>query len=1076
MISLRARWPFLAALIAAACPVPSPAAAADFSAQLLREPGLVRYYDFAAPHSPAAPIPDRTGSPDSLTCKTDLPARDFQVGTGHLPDRLAVHLDARPLQARAFTVTNRSFSVAGWVRLDGPGSQTGNGGSQSGTLFSAGDGYWSGWRLTVSYPRRDLNFSLGRPKPSSAFNLSAQPLPEGVWHHVAATWDGAEMRVYVDAALSGQARYSGDYTPPADGMFRIGYANAGMGSVLLAVDSVAVFSRALPEEEVLRLALDAPALPPQLAAHVRAAGRALAQTNRTLAESEWRAAARLPGLTPELTAHARLQTANLALQQNRHESAGQALDELLDLPGVPTRLAQDAFGHATDLVRMGQAGALPPRLLTRVLTNASLTQLERSAARLSLGHRLMGDGKLAAAQAEYQAVASAPELSAPLLTSARLGLARTYELEKNLPAARAELENLARLTNAPAHQRQEAMERLAEMARTERGLPARDPLTSRTPPLKWPKPGRVFAVAPQGSDAAPGTVARPFATLERAREAIRQLKSTAGLPAGGVQVLVRGGIHPVTKTFRLETGDSGTSNAPIRYTAYPGEKPLLRGGVRLTRFERVSDPAILNRLPVESRGAVWQTNLRAHGVTNLIPLRLGGFSSGLGFKTHPAHELFIDGQAQQLARWPNQGFVETANVVGTNDLKGYDRSGNKSGVFVYEGERPARWAAEKIILLYGYWFWDWADSYERVAAIDPAQHHITLAPPFHSYGYRKGAPYYALNLLCELDQPGEWYLDHDTAILYFYPSKPPAGSVVEFSNFAGPMAQLDEVSHVAFEGLTWELGAGDGVLVKAGENCRFLGCTVRHLAGNGIEIAGGRAHGLLACDIHSLGRGGVKLSGGSRKTLEPGGHFVENCHIHDLSRIDHTYTPAVIVDGVGQRVSHNRMHHIGSSAIRLGGDEHLVELNEIDHVVLESDDQGGADMFGNPTFRGNVYRHNFWHHIGTRWGTGGQPHLGQAGIRLDDAISGVLIYGNVFYRAASGAQGFGGVQIHGGKDNILDNNLFVDCAVAVSFSPWDQKRWSEFAAKSMADRGIDPTAIDLRKTWCQKTTFLTFRW
>jgi hypothetical protein len=136
------------------------------------------------------------------------------------------------------------------------------------------------------------------------------------------------------------------------------------------------------------------------------------------------------------------------------------------------------------------------------------------------------------------------------------------------------------------------------------------------------------------------------------------------------------------------------------------------------------------------------------------------------------------------------------------------------------------------------------------------------------------------------------------------------------------------------------------------------------------------------------------------------------------------------------------MHHVGSSAMRVEGNDHLVEFNEVHHVVLESDDQGGVDVFGNPTYRGVVYRHNFFHDIGSG------RSCGSAGIRLDDAISGTLIYGNVFWRCADGH--FGGVQIHGGKDNIVDNNLFVDCKQAISFSPWGQKRWEQFLGEPMA--------------------------
>ncbi|HRZ17838.1 MAG TPA: right-handed parallel beta-helix repeat-containing protein, partial [Candidatus Hydrogenedentes bacterium] len=173
--------------------------------------------------------------------------------------------------------------------------------------------------------------------------------------------------------------------------------------------------------------------------------------------------------------------------------------------------------------------------------------------------------------------------------------------------------------------------------------------------------------------------------------------------------------------------------------------------------------------------------------------------------------------------------------------------------------------------------------------------------------------------------------------------------------------------------------------------------------------------------------------------------------------IDHTYTPAVLAGGVGVRVSHNLMHHINSSALRVNGNDHLIELNEAHNVLLESDDQGGADMWGDPTFLGNVYRHNYWHHLGNwRRDAAAELGCGQAGIRLDDAISGVLIEGNIFHKASAGKTGFGGVQIHGGKDNLLLNNVFSDCEAAVSFSPWGEERWREFITPRIDSDAIDP--------------------
>ena len=92
-------------------------------------------------------------------------------------------------------------------------------------------------------------------------------------------------------------------------------------------------------------------------------------------------------------------------------------------------------------------------------------------------------------------------------------------------------------------------------------------------------------------------------------------------------------------------------------------------------------------------------------------------------------------------------------------------------------------------------------------------------------------------------------------------------------------------------------------------------------------------------------------------------------------------------------------------------------------------------MWYNPSYRGIVVKYNYWHDI-----KGGTRH-GAAGVRLDDMISGVKIFGNVFERC--GALHFGGVQIHGGKDNLVENNLFYNCLAAVSFSTWGEDRWLE---------------------------------
>ena len=292
----------------------------------------------------------------------------------------------------------------------------------------------------------------------------------------------------------------------------------------------------------------------------------------------------------------------------------------------------------------------------------------------------------------------------------------------------------------------------------------------------------------------------------------------------------------------------------------------------------------------------------------------------------------------------------------------------------------------------------------------------------------QGIIYYAFNLLEEIDEPGDYYLDRDTGMLYFYPPSDPNQATVEMGMLAAPMITLDGVSDVRLEGLTLNLGRDNGVVMWDCQRCLVAGCTVSRMAANGILIHGAAANGILSCDIHTIGRRATEVIGGGRETLTPGRHFVENCRIYDFGRIDRTYTPAIQLEVVGNRVAHNLMYDCPSSAMRIEVNDHLIEYNEVHSAVRESDDQGAMELFMNATYRGVVFRYNHFHDMGK---TGSETAVhGQAAIRLDDAISDMHIYGNLFVRCASG--GFGAVQINGDRDNLIDNNLFVDCREAIT--------------------------------------------
>ena len=390
----------------------------------------------------------------------------------------------------------------------------------------------------------------------------------------------------------------------------------------------------------------------------------------------------------------------------------------------------------------------------------------------------------------------------------------------------------------------------------------------------------------------------------------------------------------------------------MTYRARTGEKVFLNGGGRIAEWDPVTDPAILARLDPAARGNLYQTDLRAQGINDFGDLGLdaaaelqlwlarvegqgeytmGSASASAGKKVRPRIELFFNDEPMPLSRWPNEGSIKIEDVLGKTPIDVRGVKGCAEGVFVYEGDRPARWASEKDAWVCGSWFRDWAEQAHKIQSLDTEKHILSVEPPYHGYGYRKGQWFFGLNLLCEIDRPGEWMLDRETGTLYFWPPSDIAAAKVEVSLAPG-LVTVNDSAHLTLQGLTFETARGTGVAISNGVSCRVTGCTFLNLENHGVTVFGGRECGVIGCDMAGLGGGGIYLVGGDRKTLTPAGHFAENNHIHDYARWDRMYRPGVMLSGVGNRVSHNLIHHAPHSAIIFGGNDHVIELNEIHSV------------------------------------------------------------------------------------------------------------------------------------------------
>jgi hypothetical protein len=233
-----------------------------FRDHLRKDPSLLAYYtfekheDFTFPNY-ADSNPDATLLSHEVTWQqgrwpqknalTFPDRRSFLKGRFSLPIKGNANINTPP----------RQFSCEFWFRKNGPGLLTGNGGSKDGLIVSWYSGFFEGWRISAACPDGPVIFEIGRPK-IGAVSVRTGPVKDKIWHHVVATWDGAEMCIYVNGSLSGKTSYAGNLTlhePLIVYPIRLGFqghweTGSGVGTLQADIDEFALFNRALTSEEI----------------------------------------------------------------------------------------------------------------------------------------------------------------------------------------------------------------------------------------------------------------------------------------------------------------------------------------------------------------------------------------------------------------------------------------------------------------------------------------------------------------------------------------------------------------------------------------------------------------------------------------------------------------------------------------------------------------------------------------------------------------------------------------------------------------------------------------------------------
>jgi hypothetical protein len=507
------------------------------------------------------------------------------------------------------------------------------------------------------------------------------------------------------------------------------------------------------------------------------------------------------------------------------------------------------------------------------------------------------------------------------------------------------------------------------------------------------KPG-----APEGD----GSMSAPFGSFAAAQTAVRKAVADPSLKAGAVSVTLLDGKYFINKEIRFAKEDSGTAAHPVKWRAKTRGGVRLTGGIPVPKLKKLTpdDPAWA-RIPEESRAKVGVADLKAAGISDYGVVQANGFGG-------PYMELVWDGKLQTLARWPNDGFTGIASVEIIPP--GPDGKKIPAKKFVYADDRPSRWVDEPAPYGNGFFCYNWAAARVAFKSIDPATKTIEQQGRGSSYGYSKIGFWFGYNLLCELDSPGEYYIDRSAGRLYYWPTtnrNDPEAALTTTCN----LFMLNSVSNVSFSGLVFENCRGTAFSARGGEGVQIVACTFRNVGSRAVTIDRAPKSRVAGCDISYCGAGGVTMAGGDMKTLSRSGMAVENCHIHHYALLELTYAPAVRLYGCGIAVRHCTIHDGPHTAVLFGGREHDISWNEIHSVCLDAGEMGAVYCGRDWTLCGNRIDANYFHDIYN------PRNQRNRAIMLDDGAAGITMTSNRFVRVAEAIS-------LSAIGNVIENNLF----------------------------------------------------
>lgn len=542
-----------------------------------------------------------------------------------------------------------------------------------------------------------------------------------------------------------------------------------------------------------------------------------------------------------------------------------------------------------------------------------------------------------------------------------------------------------------------------------------------------------FYVSPTGNDLHAGSNDRPFRTLSRARDAVREVNKAM---TEDIVVHLAGGRYPIADTVEFGPLDSGYNGHKVVYRAFQDEKPVLTGGVKVTDWE------LHDKEKNIYRASAPKTVFR---------------------------QVYIDDKAGIRARTPNRESETSFGPYWSLEVP------KKPECHVTKEAWEACAGVDRLseveLVIATHWY------HQRIRI---GEHGLTddgavVVPVKPSGKMSKKQSFYRVsyfffeNALAFVDAANEWYHDSAAGVLYL---KPPAGTDPNTLRIEVPVAETlvaiagtaeDPVRNIEFQGLTlqcsnWPSPSKHGLNVtqfvqpvgvkqawdnadwplaliraKHARQIAFRNNVVRNAGAHGIQFfADVDDADIEGNEIYQIAGNGIEIDSHAANRPKPEqqstGVAIWNNHIWRAGQ-NYTNGGALLAHNVrGLIVEHNLIHDMPYSGMQIGNQpggmndigcgENRIRYNHVHHCMQLHDDGGGIYTLGGIQ-RGTVIAENYLHDIQrTKWAGSYKIDL----IYLDNFTSETLVKDNVVNggRAAERNRSAG---------NTLINNVQSDPAV-----------------------------------------------